>query len=110
MLDQPFNPQYGKTQAAPTAAGAVNLTFDNIGTKQLLLTNVGTVLAFVRVKPNGVATDASAADLPLPAGSQRIITRDAGNQSNDNQQMIVSVFASGAGSTVYVTPGEGYGP
>jgi hypothetical protein len=106
MIDKPFAPLYGQTQAAATIAGAVNVNVPS-GPKQLLLTNVGTVLAFVRVKPNGVAADASATDLPLPAGAQRIISKEDGG---NGQAVVVSVFSSGAGSTVYVTPGEGYGP
>lgn len=106
MINKPFSPQYGQTQAAVTIAGAVNVNVP-ASPKQLLLTNVGTVLAFVRVKPSGVAADASANDLPLPAGAQRIISKEDGGTG---PAVVVSVFASGAGSTVYVTPGEGYGP
>ena len=108
-IKQPFFPHYGQTVAAATIAGAVNVNVP-AAAKQLLLTNVGTVLAFVRVKPSGVAADATAADLPLPAGSQRIISKDGGDGSAANGQTIVSVFSTGAGSTVYVTPGEGFGP
>lgn len=108
MIDKPFAPAYGQTQAAATAAGAVNLTFTGIQTKQFLLVNVGTVLAFVRVKPSGNATDASATDMPLPAGGSRVISSDPSNPSS-GVQTIVSVFSSGAGSTVYVCPGEGWG-
>lgn len=108
MIKQPFSPQYGQTQAAATIAGVVNVNVPP-GSKQLLLVNVGTVLAFIRVKPNGVATDATAADLPLPAGASRVISKDGGNTDAGTGQSIVSVFSSGAGSTVYVMPGEGYG-
>jgi len=101
MINKPFQPQYGKTKTATTLAGAVNVTVD-ASPKQLLLENVGTVLAFIRVKPNGDATDASANDMPLPAGRGRVI-------SKDDSQTVVSVFSSGAGSTVYITPGEGRG-
>lgn len=109
MQQTPFAPHYGATVAAVTAAGVVNVNVP-AGDKQLLLTNVGTVLAFVRVKPSGVVTDASATDMPLPAGTQRIITKDGGDPDPAQGQTVVSVFAAGVGSTVYVTPGEGFGP
>lgn len=108
MIQRPFTPHYGQTQAVATAAGAVNATVP-AGANQLLLTNVGTVLAFVRVKPNGSSADASAADMPLPAGAQRIISKH-GDIDAAYGQTVVSVFAAGAGSTVYITPGEGCGP
>jgi hypothetical protein len=56
-----------------------------------------------------VAADASAADMPLPAGASRVISKDGGNPDVGTGQNVVSVFSTGAGSTVYVTPGEGYG-
>lgn len=105
---RPLNPYYGATQAAATIAGVVNVTVPSIA-KQVLLENVGTVLAFVRVKPNGSAVDASATDLPLPAGRGRVITKDGGDFGTQDGQTVVSVFSSGAGSTVYVTPCEGLG-
>lgn len=108
MNRAPFNPYYGSTVAAATVAGVVNVTVPSIA-KQLLLENVGTVLAFVRVKPNGSALDASATDMPLPPGRGRIITKDGGDYGVADGQVTVSIFAAGAGSTVYVTPGEGMG-
>lgn len=108
MVHQPFNPHYGATVAAATVAGAVNVNVP-AAAKNLLLVNVGSQLAFIRVKPSGVAADASAADMPLPAGGSRVITKDGGNPGSSDGQTVVSVFAAAAGSTVYVCPGEGWG-
>jgi hypothetical protein len=108
MVNSPFNPYYGRTVSVASTAGAVQTTIEPVG-KQLLLTNVGTVLCFVRIRPNGNTTVASVADLPLPANSQRIITR-SGNDSVSQGEVTVDVFSTGAGSTVYITPGEGVGP
>ena len=108
MQDQPFIPHYGQTQAAVTIAGVVNVNVPSID-KQILLENVGTVLAFVRVKPNGSVVDASAVDMPLPPGRGRIISKDGGDYGTADGQTVISIFAAGAGSTVDVTPGEGYG-
>lgn len=103
MVDQPFTPQYGATQAAATAAGAVNVNVSQ-GCKNLLVYNDATGVVFVRVKPNGIAADATVADMPLGSKASRVISKDP------NSQGVVSVFSpGGALGTVYVTPGEGYG-
>lgn len=99
-----FTPYYGQTQAAATVAGAVNVNVNPAG-RALLIQNVGTQLAFVRVKPAGVAADASATDMPIPANEQRVILKSSQN-SVAQGETIVSVFATAVGSTVYVTPGD----
>jgi hypothetical protein len=108
MVNSPFNPYYGRTVSVASVAGAAQATVESTA-KQLLLTNVGTVLCFVRVRPNGNNTVASVADLPLLPNSQRIITR-SGNDSAAQGQVTVDVFSAATGSTVYITPGEGVGP
>lgn len=102
MIEQPFCPAYGRTVAAATINGAVNVTVPT-DSRQILLVNVGTQLVFVRVKPQGVTADATAADMPLAAGASRVITKDPQSQG------VVSIAATAVGSTVYVCPGDGYG-
>lgn len=103
MNGHAFTPYYGSTVSAASAAGAVNVT-TLARARALLLTNVGTQLVFVRVKPSGVAADASAADLPLPAGAQRVILKSS--EPGVNGEVTVSIFSAAVGSTIYVTPGE----
>lgn len=111
MVKQPFTPQYGATAAMVTAAAATN---GNVpaSAKNLLLVNASTGLVFVRVKPSGVAADATVADMPLRAGESRIISKDGGHDHGSALgQTVVSVFSpGGALGTVYACPGEGYGP
>lgn len=97
-----FTPQYGATVNAASLAGVANVTVPT-GARALLLTNVGNQLVFVRVKPNGSALDASALDMPLPANTQRAILKDS--LIGSNGESIVSIFGTGAGSVIYVTPG-----
>lgn len=103
MVDKPFSPQYGATVALATAAAAVNASV-SAQPKNLLIYNDGTGGVFVRVKPAGVNTDASVADMPIPPKGSRVISKDPGSQN------IVSVFSpGGAVGNVYVCPGDGWG-
>ena len=107
MSDIAFTPYYGATVNAASSAGVANVT-TLARARALLLTNVGTQLVFIRVKPNGSATDASATDMPLPAGSQTVILKSSEPGALAGET-VVSIFGTGAGSTIYVTPGEAPG-
>lgn len=107
MVDQPFTPQYGATATIATAAAAVNANLS--GASQLLIYNDATGPVFVRVKPSGVAADASITDMPLASKASRVISKDRNNASAAGV-VVVSVFSpGGALGNVYVCPGEGYG-
>jgi hypothetical protein len=108
MHAAPFNPSYGNTVTLATAAGAVNGNLPP-ASPQVLFVNMGTGVVFVRIKPNGVATDASAADCPIPPNGSRVLTKDS-NPSPTNGQTVVSVFSpGGAVGNVYACPGAGFG-
>jgi hypothetical protein len=103
MVKQPFSPQYGATVTIATAAGAANA---NVAAqpKNLLIYNDATGPVFVRVKPSGVVSDATIADMPVPSKGTRVISKDPQSQN------IVSVFSpGGALGNVYACPGDGYG-
>lgn len=103
MVKQPFSPHYGATVTIATAAGAANAAV-SAQAKNLLIYNDATGPVFLRVKPAGVSTDATVADMPLASKGSRVITKDP------NSQNIVSVFSpGGALGNVYVCPGDGYG-
>lgn len=107
---QPFAPSYGKTQSAASAAGAtVYAAPFPADARQLLIQNVGTVLCYFRMNTAGDTSNATAADLPIAAGQKLVITKDGGNPGVADGQTRASIFSTGAGSTVYVTPGEGFG-
>lgn len=103
MFERPFMPQYGATKVVATAVSAVNTTV-SADPKNLLIYNDGTAAVFIRVKPNGVSADATAADMPVASKGSRVITKDP------NASTTVSVFSpGGAVGNVYICPGDGYG-
>ena len=110
MIKKPFTPQYGATVAIATAAAAVNANIP-ASAGNVLLVNDATGIVFVRIKPSGVAADASVTDMPMLPKSTRLITKDGGpDQGSSQGQTVVSVFSpGGALGTVYACPGEGYG-
>lgn len=109
MIIQPFYPAPGKTQTAVvTGAGAITTGIPG-NSRQLLLTNVGTQVLFVRVTTAADATVASASDTPVLPNSQCTITKDgSGTDGSPTAYTRVAYFAAGAGSTLYVTPGDGF--
>ena len=108
MFMQPFGPYYGKTQtAAVNGAGA--FTGLPASSKQLVLTNVGTVVIYVRATIASDATAASAADMPVLPNSQITISK-SGNDTDGSPQgwTRLAYFSAGAGSSLSVTPGDGW--
>lgn len=74
MMDlQPFNPAYASGQTV-TPAAASAAAADLIPSRQVCLTNLGTNVCYVRIA--AAATAATAADYPVPPGSQVSITKD----------------------------------
>lgn len=103
MVKQPFTPQYGASVTLATAAGAANASI-SAQPKNLLIYNDSTGTVFIRIKPGGVNSDATAADMPLGTKQSRVISKDP------NSQNIVSVWSpGGALGNVYACPGDGYG-
>ena len=108
MHGQQFTPYYGQTVNAASLNGVVAVSVPSRA-RALLLTNVGNQLVFVRVRAPGAAVNASVADLPLPAGSQRVVLKGADPMGGTDGETSVSIFGTAAGSTIYVTPGEALG-
>lgn len=100
---QPFSPHYGATQALTiTAAQSTAVFTPQALSPQVLLTNVGTAVVFVRIQPTADAVDASAADTPVLPNSKLVLTRATG------ESVTLRATAAGAGSVLYVTPGIGF--
>lgn len=97
-IKAPIQPGYttGQTVSAASSAASVALT---PGSKQLILTNLGSNLAYVRAGQTG-STLATAADYPVPAGAQVVISKGHG----DNQFSYISPV----GTTLHVMDGEGF--
>lgn len=97
---QPFNPQYTKSVSLTVSAASSSATVPT-GTKSLILTNIGANAAFVRVSigASTASQTSGTADFPVPPNSQVAITRF---------QDMDTVSAIGGGSTLWITPGEGW--
>lgn len=97
MNDTPFQPAYGQnhTVSATTTSASVTL---GAATKSLLLVNSGSQLVYVRVGEG--AQTATAADMPLRAGSEVLIGKP-------NDALTVAYLAAAATSTLSIMPGEG---
>jgi hypothetical protein len=96
-IKAPVQPGYGSGQVLTPAAGAATATL-TIGSKQLILTNLGTNPCYVRVGQS--VANASTLDYPVPAGAQVVITKAMA----DNQLSHISA----AGTTLHVMNGEGF--
>lgn len=93
----PVQPGYGSGQTVTPGAGAATAQITT-GSKQLILTNLGTNPAYVRCGQS--VANASAADYPVPAGAQVVITK----AEADNQLSHISPL----GTTLHVMSGEGF--
>lgn len=100
----PFNAKAGSTVNA-AAGAAQDLALDPYA-KQFMVTTKGTEMIFVRLKKAGDTTAATEADTPVLPNSQITLTKQ-GTGPRDGHTLL-SVFAAGAGTTVYVTSGEGW--
>ncbi len=94
---QPFNPSYTQGQTVVAAAAAASVTL-NAAAKQLTITNTGANIAYVRAGTGAIA--ATAADMPVLAGTQISITKSDGQETFS--------YISAAGTTLHVIPGEGW--
>jgi len=106
MLMQPFDAKPGGTvSVAATAVTANSPAFDS-QSKQVLVTNVGTQLAYVRLKFAGNTTAATGADVPILPNSKLLLTK-AGGAPDGGETLAAVIAPGGAGSTIYFTPGDG---
>lgn len=109
-LISPFAPSAGSTvgntvkvtaNATPTSVNA-QADWTKVMSNQILITNNGTVLVFVRVSGEAAPT-ATAADLPVRAGESRVIENPVPNS-------VVGLAVLSSTTTacdVYFTPGLG---
>lgn len=105
---QPFNPALGDTQtiAATAASAFVTFTTKSPGEMpaQLLVTNSGSTLAFVRLSRASDTTAATTADTPVLPNDRFVIT----NGSVSGEDLRVSGICPGGTTTLYFTPGQGW--
>lgn len=87
--------------ATPTSvAGSLDST--TFPANNVLVTNSGTVLVFVRMS-NEATPVATAADIPLPGGTSRVLA----NTVPTGKTGLAVLSSTTTSATVYFTPGEG---
>ena len=101
----PFGAHLGSTTSTAATATAASVAVDPYS-KQFMVTNVGTQLVFVRPLFAGSSDVATSADIPVLPNSQTVLTKQGSEQGGHSSVSIVA--PGGAGSTVYVTSGEGW--
>lgn len=103
---QPFNASIGGTVTVAATATTVSTTYANStpGTPsgQLLVTNAGSTLVFVRLSRENSA--ASAVDIPVMPNDRFVISTGA----VVGDTLYVNVICPGGTSTVYLTRGHGW--
>lgn len=108
MNRHPFFPRNGSTQTA-AVTGAAAFTNLAASDQQVLISNVGTQVLFVKVNPAGDTSAASAADCPVLPNSYLIISKDGNHTAGSAQgQTRLSYFAAAIGSQIFVTTGNGH--
>lgn len=97
MEARPFNPAYGSGQVVSPADAAAAVTNLAKGTQNVVLTNLGGSVCYVRVADAG---DASTADYPIPAGAQVCVTK-----APDQTRLS---YISAAGTSLHIMTGNGW--
>jgi len=96
---QPFSPHYtsGKTVTATTTAASTTVNGSSLN---VLITNTGSNIAYVRIA--GVAVTATAADMIILPSTQVSLTKSFGDS-------IISYLGVAAGdTTLHIMTGEGF--
>lgn len=107
MLNQPFSPAQGQTQAVAVSSTQATLGIDK-NAKQVRILNANAFPVYVRCSDAGNPVNAVApvagtpGDYPIGPNSSEVITKA------DTFGSISLIADSGKTGTVYVTPGEGY--
>lgn len=93
----PFNPAYTQGQTVTAAAVAASVTI-NPASKQFVVTNTGANIAYIRAGAGSFS--ATAADMPVLAGTQIGLTKGDGDGTLS--------YISAGGTTLHIIPGEGW--
>jgi hypothetical protein len=98
MIIQPVSPSYTRGQTVNPAAASANVALSS-SSKQLILTNLGANVCYVRLSDDAAAV-ATTADYPVPSGAQLVISKD--------ERHTRLAHISAAGTTLHFIPGEGF--
>lgn len=97
--EQPFSPKYGSNQIVTIgAAASVDAPID-ASNQNVRILNTGVNIAHVRVMA-GTGTAATAADYPIGAGQDKVITKAIGQNNIACYSLL--------GTTLQVMTGEGW--
>jgi len=96
---QPFSPHYnsGQTVTATQTAASATLPKHDLNVH---IANTGADIAYVRI--SDVAVTATAADMIIPAGTSRILTK------RDGDDVISYLSATATTTTLHIITGEGW--
>lgn len=96
---QPFSPHYtsGQSVTATTTVGSITIPTGNLN---ILVTNYGAEIAYVRI--SDTAVNATATDMIIPAGSSRMLTKST------DDDVLSYLGISVGGTTLHVIAGEGW--
>lgn len=97
-LEQPVAPLYGSGAVVSPAAASANVSGLSSAREQLLLTNLGSQVCYVRTGAS--SQTATTADYPVPPGLQVVITKPAGHTN--------MAHISAAGTTLHYMLGTGW--
>lgn len=99
-----IDPVYGQTKQITVGTSSAAVTLTDGSTTDILLTNVGTNVVFVRVAT--VSTTAVLnTDMPVLPNSQIILCRTQSVATNGAQiQTFVTAIAAATGNTLHITP------
>lgn len=97
-LEQPFAPLYGSGAVVTPAASSANVSGLSSALEQLLLTNLGAEVCYVRT--GSTSQTATTADYPVAPGQQAVITKPAGHTH--------LAHISAAGTTLHYMFGTGW--
>ena len=95
---QPFNPTYGSNQVLTAGASSLNAAIAS-GNKQVIVTNSGTNIGYVKITTDPAAT-ASTADMPILPKTLITLTKP--------MDSAYIAYISATGTTIQVITGEGW--
>ena len=99
MIDETFAPKYDSGQTITTGASSPITYSKGLGSKSLVLTNLGSEVVYVRIS-NDTGLAATIADYPILPLTQVSI-------SKFEDDAVLDTFSAAAGS-LHVMAGEGY--
>ena len=104
MASDSLRPIYGQTKQITVGVASAAVVLTDSSTEQVILTNVGVNLIYVRVG-TVAASAVLLTDFPVLPNAAIVITREQSQVTNGAQvQTFVSAIAAAAGNTLHISP------